>query len=70
MNSYTQALLAGGPQALIETKDLLRRIPTMSRDEAFDWTAQMSARLFTSEEARAGMTAFLSKTTAPWVPTD
>jgi methylglutaconyl-CoA hydratase len=70
VNSYVQALLAGGPQALIETKDLLRRIPRMSQDEAFAWTAQMSARLFTSEEARAGMTAFLSKTTAPWVPTD
>jgi len=68
--SYVQALLAGGPQALAETKDLLRRIPTMPRDEAFEWSAQMSARLFTSEEARAGMTAFLSKTTAPWVGTD
>ena len=69
VDSYVDALLAGGPQALIETKDLLRRIPVMSRDEAFDWTAQMSARLFTSEEARAGMTAFLSKTRAPWVRT-
>ena len=70
VTSYTQALLAGGPQALGETKDLLRRIPAMSREEAFAWTAQMSARLFTSEEARAGMTAFLSKTAAPWVPAD
>lgn len=69
VDSYVDALLAGGPQALIETKDLLRRVPTMSRDEAFDWTAQMSARLFTSEEARAGMTAFLSKERAPWVRT-
>ena len=68
--TYVQALLAGGPQALTETKDLLRRIPTMSREDAFAWTAQMSARLFTSEEARAGMTAFLSKSSAPWVPTD
>lgn len=67
VDSYVQALLAGGPQALTETKDLLRRIPVMSREDAFAWTAQMSARLFTSEEARAGMTAFLSKTTPPWV---
>lgn len=69
VDSYLNSLLAGGPQALIETKDLLRRIPTMARDDAFAWTGQMSARLFTSEEARAGMTAFLSKTSPPWVPT-
>lgn len=65
---YIESLLACGPQALRETKELLRRIPTMQRDEAFAWTAQMSARLFTSEEARAGMTAFLTKSPAPWVP--
>ena len=69
VSSYVDALLAGGPQALTETKDLLRRIPAMSREEAFAWTAQMSARLFTSEEARAGMTAFLTKSPAPWAPT-
>jgi methylglutaconyl-CoA hydratase len=68
VQGYVEALLACGPQALRETKELLRRIPVMSRDEAFSWTAAMSARLFTSEEARAGMTAFLTKTPAPWVP--
>lgn len=69
VQAYVDSLLAGGPQALTQTKELLRRVPTMSRAEAFAWTAEMSARLFTSDEARAGMTAFLSKTAAPWVPT-
>lgn len=68
VGSYVDSLLAGGPHALTETKNLLRRIPALSRDEAFTWTAQMSARLFTSPEAREGMTAFLAKTPPPWAP--
>jgi methylglutaconyl-CoA hydratase len=65
---YVESLLACGPQALRETKELLRRVPMLQRDEAFAWTAELSARLFTSEEAKAGMTAFLTKSSAPWVP--
>lgn len=64
---YVEALSKGGPQALAATKDLLRKVPGMPRAEAFGWTAQMSARLFNSDEARAGMMAFLSKQPAPWV---
>jgi len=60
-------LRLGGPQALAATKDLLRKVPTMSRTEAFGWTADLSGALFASDEARAGMTAFLSRTPAPWV---
>jgi methylglutaconyl-CoA hydratase len=64
---YVEALSKGGPQALAATKDLLRQVPGMPRAEAFAWTAEMSARLFNSDEARAGMMAFLSKQPAPWV---
>jgi methylglutaconyl-CoA hydratase len=60
-------LSKGGPQALAATKELLRRVPTMPRSDAFAWTAELSAGLFNSEEARAGMMAFLSKQPAPWV---
>ncbi|MCB9411499.1 MAG: enoyl-CoA hydratase/isomerase family protein [Actinobacteria bacterium] len=62
-------LAMGGPQALAATKELLRKVPTMSRTEAFGWTADLSAQLFSSDEARAGMTAFLSKSSPPWAPT-
>jgi methylglutaconyl-CoA hydratase len=65
---YVDALLRGGPQALASTKALLRRVPTLSRDEAFAWTAGLSASLFTSDEAREGMTAFLQRRPAPWSP--
>jgi methylglutaconyl-CoA hydratase len=63
-------LLAGGPHALAAAKQLLLRVPTMDTDEAFTWTADISGRLFTSEEAREGMTAFLEKRAAAWVPTE
>ncbi len=63
-----QNLLEGGPDALAHTKELLRRVPVLGRDEAFDLTARMSADLFTSDEARQGMTAFLGKRKPPWSP--
>ena len=68
VGAYVHSLLAGGPIALENTKALLRRVPVMDRDAAFDWTAHMSAQLFTSAEARDGMTAFLNKQPAPWAP--
>lgn len=67
VQGYVDALLMGGPEALRNTKDLLRRVPALSRDDAFVWTSQMSAGLFTSEEAREGMTAFLEKRKPSWV---
>lgn len=67
VTAYIDALRRGGPQALAVTKDLLRRVPGMSRTEAFEWTAGVSAQMFSSDEAKAGMTAFLSKQPAPWV---
>jgi enoyl-CoA hydratase/carnithine racemase len=40
----------------------------MTRDDAFAWTAEVSAGLFTSVEAREGMTAFLEKRKPEWAP--
>jgi hypothetical protein len=39
----------------------------MSRADAFAWTADLSSELFASEEAHAGMAAFLSRSSPPWV---
>jgi len=60
-------LRAGGPEAVAQTKELLQRVPTMDQAEAFAWTAQKSAALFSSEEAREGMTAFLQKRSPSWL---
>lgn len=65
---YVEALTAGGPQALARTKELLRRVPGASLDEGFALTAQMSAELFASDEAREGMTAFIEKRRPEWAP--
>ena len=43
------------------------RSPGMTRDAGFAHTAELSARLFASAEAAAGMLAFLSRQPAPWV---
>lgn len=67
---YVDALRKGGPLALRTTKDLLRKVPGMQRTEAFKWTAEVSAHMFNSDEAKAGMMAFLSKQPAPWVLED
>jgi methylglutaconyl-CoA hydratase len=61
-------LLAGAPGAIAASKQLLAQVPSMPVDEAFAWTQQLSAELFRSDEAREGMTAFLEKRPAPWVP--
>jgi methylglutaconyl-CoA hydratase len=64
---YVASLLAGGPQALAGTKDLLRRVPRLEQGDAFALTAGISAGFFASDEAREGMTAFLEKRPAAWL---
>ncbi|MFI2642769.1 enoyl-CoA hydratase family protein [Streptomyces sp. NPDC018610] len=60
-------LRKSSPQGLAETKRLLtaKVLETFDRDAA-DLTA-LSARLFTSDQAREGMTAFLERRDAAWV---
>jgi methylglutaconyl-CoA hydratase len=57
-----------GPLAISHTKELLRRVPAMGRDEGFDWTGELSARVFGSEEGQEGMAAFLAKRSPAWAP--
>ncbi len=61
-------LLAGAPGALAATKQLLAEVPRMPEEEAFAWTGALSASLFAGEEAREGITAYLEKRPATWVP--
>lgn len=65
--AFADQLRRGGPEAVQTTKELLRRVPAMTRAEGFAWTAEVSAGLFTSAEAREGMSAFLEKRNPPWV---
>lgn len=67
VDSVVRDLLAGSPAAIAASKRLLQEVPRMTRSEAFVWASALSAELFASEEAKAGMAAFLQKRPAPWV---
>jgi enoyl-CoA hydratase len=60
-------LRAVSPQGLRETKALLNRPVLAHMDEYGDELVALSARLFASEEAREGMTAFRERRTPSWV---
>ena len=60
-------LLLGGPNAMAACKALAQQVPTMSVEDAFKWTSQLSADLFASDEAREGMRAFAEKRSPSWV---
>lgn len=57
-----------GPKALVAAKELVGKVTQMSPEAALDYTADLIARLRVSEEAAEGMTAFLEKRPAAWVP--
>lgn len=72
LDAEVDAVLAdvvrGGPNALAAAKALVRDVPSMAMDEAFRYTTKLSGDLFASDEAAAGMQAFLAREDAPWVP--
>ena len=59
-------LRKGGPKALGFAKRLVYEVPPMDPKEAFQWTSHLSAKLFSSDEAKEGMAAFLGKRKAHW----
>ena len=59
-------LRLAGPNALGVAKRLVYEVPAMEQKEAFAWTTELSGRLFKSEEAAAGMKAFLKRQKPPW----
>ncbi|MEZ5166848.1 MAG: enoyl-CoA hydratase-related protein [Acidimicrobiales bacterium] len=66
IDSILADLRLAGPNALAATKALLTTVPTLAVDEAFTWTAALSAELFRGDEAREGMAAFRDKRRPAW----
>ncbi|HVN86464.1 MAG TPA: enoyl-CoA hydratase-related protein [Candidatus Binatia bacterium] len=60
----------GGPNAIREAKQLVRRIPGMSMDDGFRYTGKKIAELFASDEAAEGMAAFVQKRPPKWATND
>lgn len=65
---YTDMLLRGAPEALAVAKRLPRTVPGMTVEEGFTAMAALSAELFSSDEAKEGIAAFLEKRDPRWLP--
>ncbi|RBY83148.1 enoyl-CoA hydratase-related protein [Blastococcus sp. TF02A-26] len=65
VRAQVDALAAGAPAALAETKRLLR---SGGLRGSFDELQELSARYFASEEGQEGIAAFREKRPARWVP--
>lgn len=63
--AQVQALAAGAPSALAETKQLLR---AGTAELEFEHLLELSARRFAGEEGQEGIRAFAEKRPASWVP--
>ncbi len=68
IDSFVSMISQGGPNALAACKEIINRVPEMTQEDAFAWTAVRSRELFVSEEARSGIAAFRQRQPAPWVP--
>jgi methylglutaconyl-CoA hydratase len=69
LGELCEALRLGEPRAVLETKALLRSLPTLSITEGFARAEALSAELFATEEATEGIAALRAKRPPPWAPT-
>ncbi|MCO4761985.1 MAG: enoyl-CoA hydratase/isomerase family protein [Myxococcales bacterium] len=65
----TAKLLRGGPHALQACKALVDGVQYQDPGAVLAFTARAISERRASDEARAGMAAFLNKKPAPWIPT-
>ncbi|NIT37365.1 MAG: enoyl-CoA hydratase/isomerase family protein [candidate division Zixibacteria bacterium] len=63
---WVNQLITSGPVAITKCKELIRNVPRMDLDEAGPYTAEMIAKMRTSDEGQEGMAAFLEKRKPGW----
>jgi len=66
VDRFVQALRKGAPEAMGGAKQLIRDIPKLEMDLAFEEATKRSAHHFASAEALEGMTAFAEKRPPNW----
>jgi methylglutaconyl-CoA hydratase len=69
VNRYVDGLVRGGPRALAVTKRLLNAMEQLTPDQAETLADEASRGAFERSEAREGVSAFLEKRSARWIPT-
>lgn len=61
-----QSCLDCAPGAIATTKQLLRRVSTQSSDENREYTAELLAEVWETDEAQSGIQAFFDRKPPPW----
>jgi len=64
------AIAKGAPNAVAAAKRLVREIPRLEPDDAYEVAAERIAKLFASAEAAEGLAAFAQKRPPNWVEAD
>jgi methylglutaconyl-CoA hydratase len=70
VDAVVDDLLAGGPRALANTKLLLRQIPLISNQEAWDLAFRITRETADTPEALEGSAAFREKRDPVWPPSE
>ncbi len=70
VHEVVRDLIAGGPDAIANTKQVLNRVPYMEFAPALAWATELSASLFGSDEAREGIAAYREKRKTSWNTND
>ncbi|MFV0307546.1 MAG: enoyl-CoA hydratase-related protein [Desertimonas sp.] len=68
--ALTASIALGAPAAITATKQILREVPGLGRDEAFERMRVLSESLFAGPDAAEGMAAFAEKRPPAWQVTD
>jgi methylglutaconyl-CoA hydratase len=67
VDALVAEILQAGPEAAAAAKRLLREVPGLPREQAFEHTARLIARVRAGAEAQEGLAAFLEKRKPRWV---
>ncbi|MGA1052711.1 MAG: enoyl-CoA hydratase-related protein [Ilumatobacteraceae bacterium] len=66
VDALVAGVMAGAPGAVAHTKAMLRRVPGLDRDTAFEEMRRLSESLFLGPEGQEGMAAFREKRAPVW----
>ena len=65
--SLVAGILQGAPNAVATSKEILRRVPTLERDAAYDEMRAVSEAMFLAPDGVEGMASFREKRKPSWV---